>query len=311
MSGLLGLDRKAMEQERLARLGKRKRSASPERPSKMMPRVALSDQTASVPARKERDYGTRPGVQYPKGAVKRTWAFKHPRTDDIKIEEVLQSSTLNIAVLSAFDWDDKWLFSKIPPEKVKQIWVMNAKGQDLQDKLRLEALDAKIPNHRVHFPPMDGQIMSMHGKLMLLFHDTHLRVVISSANNTKTDWGETNQDPRTGESWQPGVMENSVFLVDLPRHEDKDVGSKGDLTLFGKELLNYLETQGVGKNVCEGLLKFDFSKTDHIAFVHSMYVLGLDSRLVTDFTADLENTPNSFRAERAFRDWPTLFVSWA
>lgn len=147
---------------------------------------------------------------------------------------------------------------------------MSAKGKELQEKLLEEAAEAKIPNFKAHFPPMDGQIHNMHSKLMLLFHPTHLRIVVPTANMMKVDWGETEKDARTGESWQPAVMENSLFLIDLPRYTDGKTGAKENLTSFGLELLRFLEAQEVGRRVTEGILKFDFSATAGIEFVHAM-----------------------------------------
>ncbi|KAF2269745.1 phospholipase D/nuclease [Lojkania enalia] len=264
-SGLLGLDRKAMEAERLARLGKRKRSPSPKRPSKM----AIKPERENELSRDNTNIHSL--IQYSRGSIKRTWAFQHPRTDDIKIEELLQPSTLNIAVLSAFDFDVDWMFSKLNPLDVKQIWIMNAKGEDTQKKLRAEAKEQGIPpTLKIHFPPMDKPIQRMHSKLMLLFHSSHLRIAVPTANLTKFDWGETNKDPRTGESWQGAVFENSVFIIDLPRRKDEKVGNREELSLFGKDLLRYLEAQKLSKNVVEGVLKFDFSETHHVAFIHSI-----------------------------------------
>jgi hypothetical protein len=278
LSGLLGLDRKAMEKERLARLGKRKRSASPASASKATPLAeALPSKTTAKKValpKPATDLGNsssisvQKGIQYPNGAIKRTWAYKHARTDDITLEEVLQAPA-NVAVISAFQFDDRWVFSKLRPEDTKQIWIMSAKGQDVQDKLIAEAVDSKIPNFKPHFPPMDGSIQNMHSKLMLLFHETHLRIVVPTANMIKFDWGETNKDVNGG-SWQAAVMENSVFLIDLPRRSDGQSGRKEELTWFGSELVTFLEAQRVGKNVTEGVLKFDFTGTGHIAFVHSM-----------------------------------------
>ncbi|KAF2185826.1 phospholipase D/nuclease [Zopfia rhizophila CBS 207.26] len=285
LSGLFRLDRKAMEQERLARQKKRNRSTSPDAPSKM---VALSEEAnststlpitpASLNLEPGRDSRHHPStdespIQYPRGTIKRTWAFKHPRTNDIKIEEVFQTSTLNIAVLSAFDFDVDWIFSKLDPEKIKQIWIMNCKDKNLQEQWRRDAAAQNTPNLRVHFPPMEGQIKNMHSKLMLLFHSTHLRVVVPTANLNKYDWGETGGAPchqKTGHMWQPAVMENSVFLIDLPRRSDGQMGCMQDLPFFGKELHYYLEAQQIGANVCEGILKFDFAETRPFAFIHSI-----------------------------------------
>jgi hypothetical protein len=268
LSGLLGFDRKAMEQERLARLGKRKRSASPERRSKM-PIKPLPPQITSE-GNLEQTSPKASVIEYPRGIIKRTWAHKHPRTNDITIEEVFQNPKPNIAVLSMFQLDDKWLFSKIDPElETKQISVWNAKEEWRREQILSDIRNCDVPNFKACFPPMDGNIAIMHSKLMLLFHDTHLRIVIPTANLMKTDWGETNTDKR-GESWQSGVFENTVFLVDLPRHPEDEIGRKQDLNFFGKELFDFLEAQDLGKRVTEGVLKFDFSQTDHIAFVHSM-----------------------------------------
>ncbi|KAF1345684.1 tyrosyl-DNA phosphodiesterase I, partial [Delphinella strobiligena] len=109
---------------------------------------------------------------------------------------------------------------------------------------------------RICFPSMEGQINCMHSKLMLLFHPHKLRVAIPSANLVKYDWGET------------GVMENSVFLVDLPRLPE-DQATQQELTPFGEELVYFLEKQGLDDTVRQSLYKFDFSATVHLAFVHS------------------------------------------
>ncbi|KAG9193609.1 hypothetical protein G6011_03644 [Alternaria panax] len=255
ISGFMGMDRRAMEQERLARLGKRKRDASPELPYKQ---VARPSTVQAAPD------GTR--LQYPRGAIKRTFASKYPRTDDITIDELLEASEVNIAVISSFQYDSGWLYEKLDPLKVKQIWLMNGKfkGEDVQAKRIQEWKDSGVPNMKLHFPPMGGMIASMHSKFMLLFGKDKLRIAVPTANMTQTDWGEVPND------WQPGLMENSVFLIDLPRRSDNAATKEGDLTAFGRELLYFLEKQEVGSQVIDGLLKFDFTETSRLAFVHSI-----------------------------------------
>ncbi|KAL1592700.1 hypothetical protein SLS60_011116 [Paraconiothyrium brasiliense] len=248
------LDRKAMEQERLARLGKRKRSTSPHRSSKQ-----VAKQTHSA---------TPDAIQYPKGAIKRTWAYKYPRTDDISFEEVLQASTCNIAVLSSFQWDDKWVFHKADPKKIKQIWILGANTDTVREEILQELAECNTPNVKPHFPPMRATT-TMHSKLMLLFHETHLRIVIPTANLMKLEWGETGKDPKTLGSWQPAVLENTLFLIDLPRRSEGVVSEKLE-TAFGQSLMSFLEAQQVGENVRAGLRKFDFSETKRFAFVHSI-----------------------------------------
>lgn len=261
-TGILGLDRKIMEQERLARLGKRKRDTSPEQPSKRSER--MPSPTTPPTIRNTHDSSKLVELQYPRGVIKRTFATKYPRTDDITVDELLQASSVNIAVISSFMWDAEWLYKKLDPTKVKQIWIMNAKEEDVQQRWVREMKETGVPNLKVHFPPMDGMTSSMHSKFMLLFGKDKLRFVVPTANMTRIDWGEVAND------WQPGVMENTVFLVDLPRRADAEVGRKAELTSFGQELVYFLEQQQVAKKVIEGVQKFDFSQTGHLAFVHSM-----------------------------------------
>lgn len=123
----LGIDRKKMEQERLAR--KRKVSTSPPPPRKA-PRVSpsvpiesrtLFSQSATnttsqviVEPKHTSEGNSSVEIRFPRGTVKKTWAFGHSRTgDDIKLEEVLQKDDLNSAVLSSFQWDMGWLLANI------------------------------------------------------------------------------------------------------------------------------------------------------------------------------------------------------
>ena len=106
----LGIDRKKMEQERLAR--KRKVSISPPPPRKILkasPGVSIQAPDLQLDLSKQLG----PSM-FPRGTVKKTWAFGYPRmADDIKLEEVVQRQDLNLAVLSSFQWDVEWLLAKI------------------------------------------------------------------------------------------------------------------------------------------------------------------------------------------------------
>jgi len=261
---LAGLDRKKMEQERLARLGKRKRDSSPDQSSKQISKVSsirATEISSSVPEQTKNVV-----LQHPRGAIKRTFARMYPRTDDITIDELLEAPSLNIAVISSFMWEQQWLESKLNPLKVKQIWVMNGKGHDVQQRWIRELEECELPNMKLHFPPMDGMIHNMHSKYMLLFRKEKLRIVVPTANMTQIEWGEVAND------WQPACMENSAFLIDLPRLAGEGAGKRERLPPFGQELIYFLERQKVEQNVIDGVLKFDFSQTGHIAFVHSVYV---------------------------------------
>jgi hypothetical protein len=70
---------------------------------------------------------------------------------------------------------------------------------DFQKKEK-EAFFRQIPRTKVCFPPMPGQVSCMHSKLQLLFHNTHTRIAIPTANLVNFDWGEG------------GIMENASLL---------------------------------------------------------------------------------------------------
>ena len=124
----LGLDRKKMEEERLARANKRKAADNdaprPQQRQKLggdVPRslaMRTPDMVRGAPS------GEPPALPFPKGVVKRTWVAGQPRLgDDIKIEEVLQKSKLELAVLSSFQWEERWLLSKVDIDRTKLILV--------------------------------------------------------------------------------------------------------------------------------------------------------------------------------------------
>lgn len=274
----LGLDRRAMEQERLARkrqpggtplhaqhspLESRSTLAQTQDPShRAEKRIAQSPQEAKPQQTSTLQALSKPskvlqttGPTFLDGAVKKTWALLRERADDIKLEEVLQSDDLKLAVLSAFQWDVPWLMKKLKGS-TRVIFVMQAKGHATKEQYEKET--SAMPNLKLCFPPMDGMVNCMHSKLMLLSYPTHLRIVVPTANLTPNDWGEM------------GVMENMLFLIDLPRLSGNERASKGSLTPFGRELIVFLEAKGLLQSVIDSLYYFDFSKTKDFAFVHSI-----------------------------------------
>ncbi|KEQ78133.1 phospholipase D/nuclease [Aureobasidium namibiae CBS 147.97] len=264
MAGIPGLDRRAMEAERLARMEAKQPKTSEQVPSTMPPMSAKRQRSISPPATsrpvkkiKERE-NTSDLLHYPRGAVKKTWAFGHTRSaNDIKIEEVLEKSTLRTALFSAFQWDTNWIMAKLNLHQTKVIMVMQADNEAVKQQYRRETeYLGKIL--RLVFPSMEGNVNCMHSKLMLLFHPHKLRVVIPTANMTDYDWGEQ------------GTMENSVFLIDLPRLEQTTMDDANALPQFGRELHFFLQKMGCEDDILKGVLNFDFSNTEHLAFVHSI-----------------------------------------
>lgn len=270
-SSLLGLDRGQMERERLARL----RIKSPE----FVPRDTRESLRTTIPlavrGAPERTPGARfgssnrthsdPGptaltLEFPHGVVKRTWAYGTDREGiDIKIEEVLRGETLIGAVLSAFQWDYEWLWSKIPNGRLQRfVLVVQAKTKADKDAI-LEVLGG-LPKTTIVFPNME-KIHSMHSKLMLLFHRHRstgaewLRIAVPSANLTDYDWGEG------------GTMENNVFIIDLPKLGGSAVYEQ---TMFQTELTSFCQASDYPKDILARLPEYDFSATAPMAFVHSI-----------------------------------------
>lgn len=265
----LGLDRKAMEKERLARKRKAGAPISPPLPAKTqktsdahlatrhLAPLNTADQTADsrviakVPDRRQLS-----GLRFPTGSVRKTWAYGFPRDEDIKLEEVLEPKDLTLAVLSSFQWDVEWLIGKLDTAKTKIVMVMQAKDESTKQQYARETAD--MPHLRLCFPSMAGQINCMHSKLMLLAHPSYLRVAVPTANLVPYDWGES------------GVMENTVFVIDLPRKDNGARCSADDLTFFGKELIYFCKAMGLQPEVVDSLYNFDFSATREIAFVHTI-----------------------------------------
>ncbi|KAK7529672.1 tyrosyl-DNA phosphodiesterase-domain-containing protein [Phyllosticta citribraziliensis] len=196
------------------------------------------------------------GLRYLNPTIKKTWCFGQPRGNDVKIEEILQKDKLQLVALSAFQFDTAWWMNKIDPSKTSQVWAIGATDQAMKDSFAEGP--SMIPNLAVRFLDMSGIRTINHGKFLILSFPTHLRVVVTSANLTDYDWGER------------GNMENSVFLVDLPRLLDGHTTSEENMTFFGKELIRYLRYVDMRPAIVQSLYKFDFSRTRDIAFVHSM-----------------------------------------
>ncbi|KAI0480804.1 phospholipase D/nuclease [Xylariaceae sp. FL0804] len=246
----LGLDRKSMEAERLARLAAKRKapsSASEDTGEHRRQRIKVD----AAPESKSQDSSRLP---YPKGVVKKTWAKGYSRRDDITIDEVLQKDQLELAVLSSFQWDEDFMASKIDLRRTKVVCIAFASSEAQKEEMRNNVSGSQI---KFCFPPM-MPFGTMHSKLQLLKYPTYLRVVIPTGNLVPYDWGET------------GVMENMLFLIDLPRITDPAEWTSNSNTLFHDELCYYLKAQGLDDALLSSLSKYDFSETDRYRFVHTI-----------------------------------------
>lgn len=227
-------------------------------------------------------------IRYSRGVIKKTWAEGFPRKNDIKIEEILQINSLTHALVSGFVIDPIWFLSKFPKGS-RTTFTFVAHGSESHPDRVLERVVEQLPNVRPCYPPRkDREIM--HSKLMLLFHDTHVRIVIPTANPISPDWGEKAQgENETGNyvidtDGKGGTMENTAFLIDLPRlsdesHDDAKQARNEDeeqrldkqhvKTRFGTEILRFLRAQNIPKDIIKTLRKHDWSLTHDIQFVHT------------------------------------------
>jgi hypothetical protein len=310
MAGIPGLDRRAMEVERLARMQAKLPKTIEQQPTTMQATSSKRQRSISPPPtsrptkkiKEQEQEKTSSLLQYPRGVVKKTWAFGHTRSvNDIKIEEVLEKTTLRTALISAFQWYTNWFMAKLNLQQTKVIMVMQADNEAVKQQYRQETeYLGKIL--RLVFPSMEGNVNCMHSKLMLLFHPHKLRVAIPSANMTDYDWGEQ------------GTMENSVFLIDLPRLEHTTVSDAGSLPQFGRELHFFLQKMGCDEDILKGILNFDFTNTKHLAFVHSV---GASSH----YGEDMERTGYvglskavrelNYPPKRSLSSTPDLYIDYA
>ena len=279
--GMMGLDRAQMEAERLARKRKANSPIEEERakapatrsidnvPAKALlsadvkgkvsagtiqSSVSALNGSASRP--QERAFSSNNAPKYPTGKALKTWVKGQSRNgDDVTLREVLQPESLQLAVLSSFQWDVPWLFSYLRSE-TRTTLIMQAKDEATRSQYRSETEGTK--NLRLCFPSMEGQINCMHSKLMLLSYPDYLRIVVPTANLVPYDWGEH------------GTMENTVWMIDLPRLSDKKRIVQEDLTFFGKELMRFLVAKGLDGRIIDSLCGFDFSGTRDVAFVHTI-----------------------------------------
>ncbi|KAJ5972825.1 Tyrosyl-DNA phosphodiesterase [Penicillium vulpinum] len=284
---LLGMNRKQMEEERLARLAKRKAndvlSSPPSQISRKLPRteplparpsVAVRSPFQSAPQASMAQVRSRTEVchqlasnapdiniqptsrsvaQWPLGAVKKTHITGYPRSgNEITIEEVIQRDDLELGVFSSYLWDMAWLYSKFNSSSTRILFIMQATDEETREQFRQDI--SNMPNFRLCFPPMEAQVKCMHSKLLLMFHPGYLRIAVPTANLTPTDWGEDR------------LMENTVFLIDLPKLEVPEVGK----TPFYTELVYFLQASELHRNIIKKLDEFDFSETKRYAFVHTV-----------------------------------------
>ncbi|OCT53892.1 putative tyrosyl-DNA phosphodiesterase [Cladophialophora carrionii] len=312
---LAGLDRRRMEEERLARLKRkhghgepqdeqagggpsakiarttqqRQRTISPPPPIKIKQGLKDQDKNDSVgvatPSKRGGhnalprdavsldDDGDGPNTirkkttcYYPDGVALKTYVPGYPAAQTISFASVISPpSHLESALLSSFNWNFDWLFPHFETRRTKFQLVMHAKSPAQRGTIVRDWQG--VPNVRLTFPPMGGNVNCMHGKLMLLFYANEAeavweggqrcRLVVPTANLVDFDWGVDS------------IMENTVWLIDLPLHGPSTAAGRTEPP-FQKSLKQFLKAQTVPDDVLRKLDQFDFSKTANYGFVHSI-----------------------------------------
>ena len=65
-------------------------------------------------------------------------------------------------------------------------------------------------------------------------------------------------------------MENTVFLIDLPRLGKGRRTTVEEMTFFGTEMICFLEALGLERSIIDSIYHFDFTATKDLAFVHNI-----------------------------------------
>lgn len=304
--GILGLDRKAMEAERLARL-KRKRGPEPRSSSPPAKRISppplRRDRTATTTA--AFPLSTKPHATS-KSRSTNPFSFTTPRVlltshpsrhashglAAISLRDAISPPTPNLTLksvlASSFIIDFDWLLPHFNTATTKFIFVLHA--QNDQHRALLQRDFSGVPNVRLVMPECLGGGGNMHSKLLLLFFQGEkggsggeevCRVVVPSANLIAADWGVG------------GVMENVLFVVDSPLKSTTEI-SDGE-TQFKREIKKQLREMGVADDVLRKLDKFDFGATKDVGFVHSMS----GSRLLQSESGSLPKQKSFFASKSA------------
>ncbi|WEW61929.1 hypothetical protein PRK78_007429 [Emydomyces testavorans] len=245
----LGIDRKQQEEERLERLARKRKvdeissTTSPERPAKVKPGSLIDltsepakdshivvDKAVSEPNSSGPSF---PYLQFPNGAVKKTWAFNCKRENDITFEEVVQKEDLELAVLSSFQWEMDWLFTKFNVKKTRFLLLM---GQKIEEMVRDTMADS-------------------------ILDDDFVLIRFQQKEQTERDFADI---PTVRLCFVPMAPQVNY----LPRKSADS--QEQSTTSFFDELVYFLKASTLHDNIIAKLSEFDFSKTENIAFVHTI-----------------------------------------
>ncbi|KAI9248880.1 tyrosyl-DNA phosphodiesterase I [Phascolomyces articulosus] len=180
---------------------------------------------------------TLPGpTRYWDGVVKLTYVTGFTGPNFIRFEDIVQRNGVKKAVLTAMVVSTDWIEQQFPASANICI-VLHGRP----------AMSRQMSSNRIFImPPMkDDKFGVFHPKLMLLVHESSLRVVIGSANLEPYDYKD---------------LENVVFIQDFPLLKTKPLDSKTQLKPFAREIYDLLGHMQVPSSVQAELFKYDFSR---------------------------------------------------
>ncbi|ODV90259.1 hypothetical protein CANCADRAFT_1990 [Tortispora caseinolytica NRRL Y-17796] len=284
-SSLLGLDRAAMERERLARRkrmpseSEREAGNTPKRINVGSSRPTIATLSSIKAAEENPKPSARLNERFWDGVVLKIAVQGYPREDDITIEELWDAEHIEHAVLSSFCTHYPWVLSKLCKGIRKDLTFITV-DDAMNDKDVMNHAGKHLKSVNQVRPYLGGNVRTMHSKLQLLFYKDRLRLCIPSANLTDYDWGEAG-----------GVLENIVFIQDYPRSTENNSAkfcyasdsdrwdSEDDFEgqyqqvkqPFLRSLIMFLEAQEVDYNlVAELIEEVDWSKAENLRFVHTI-----------------------------------------
>ncbi|KAK5084557.1 hypothetical protein LTR05_005635 [Lithohypha guttulata] len=296
--GLLGLDRKAMEADRLARL-KRKRVSEdgsfniPADP-KITTSIVTPKPVSPPPIRRQRRASPADNIESSQSLSENPFSFAKPKVlltstpsrhsatalTAVSFRDLVAppspNLTLKSALLSSFIADFDWLLPHFDTRSTSFVFVLHAFSA--QHRQELQADFAGVPNVRLIVPQCLGGGGNMHSKLILLFF---------KSTDSEKDWGAGR------------FMENVAYIVDLPESQRVLIKTEEQRQPeFASELKKQLRAMEVPDNVLQKLEHFDFAATKDMRFVASISESQALSATIKEMSQPGIVTDNSFDANR-------------
>lgn len=202
-------------------------------PQAISPNVSSEPQNASC-----RSAST--ALQFPNGVVRLTRMLNEPPAPDktVTLADIIQKHALKKALLSTYVLDMDWLQPHFLPN-TKLVVVTHYNPKEERSGI-YQTEDGKVTMVHPRFGYKQMYPM-FHSKIMILWYESHVRLVVSSANLVNVDWD---------------ILQNIVFIQDLPLMDE----AKPDQGEFKKTLECALKDMSVPDPVIEQLDFVDFSK---------------------------------------------------